>query len=83
MSCCVHVICSDTSCFPEIAGDLGVCVPPMDVEKVKGKIMRLANDEAYRNRLAERCCQRAAEFSWSESAKLYHQTFAEVLKRNK
>lgn len=83
MSCGVPVICSDTSCFPEIAGDLGVCVPPMDVEKVKGKIMRLANDEAYRNQLAERCCQRAAEFSWSESARLYHQTFAEVLKRNK
>lgn len=78
MSCATPVICSNTSCFPEIVGELDVCVPPTDVRMVEAKIWEMIFNESYRKMLAEKCYQKAQEYSWEASAKLYHQAFLQI-----
>lgn len=81
MACGTPVICSNTSCFPEVVGELNVCVPPTDVRSVETKILEMISDESYRMKLADKCYQKAQEFSWSESARLYHQAFENLYKK--
>lgn len=78
MSCATPVICSNTSCFPEVVGELDVCVPPTDVRMVEAKIREMIYNESYGKILAEKCYQKAQEYSWEASAKLYHQAFLQV-----
>lgn len=78
MACGTPVICSNTSCFPEVVGELDVCVPPTNVGEVEVKIMEIISDEQYRKMLTEKCYQKAKEYSWEASAKLYHQAFLQV-----
>lgn len=80
MACGTPVICSNTSCFPEVVGELNVCVPPTDVRSVETKILEMISDESYRMKLADKCYQKAQEFSWSESARLYHHAFENLYK---
>ncbi len=75
MSCGTPVICSNTSCFPEVVGDLDVLVPPMDVKAVENKIMQIMEDDVYRAELAENCYKRSSKYSWGYSAELYHDVF--------
>ena len=47
MSCGTPVICSNTSCFPEIVEELDVMVDPKDVKGVEDKIERIILDGQY------------------------------------
>lgn len=78
MACGTPVICSNTSCFPEVVGELDVCIPPTDVRKVEVKIREIISNEPYRKMLAEKCYQKAKEYSWEASAELYHQAFLQI-----
>ena len=78
MACGTPVICSNTSCFPEVVGELNVCVPPTDVRMVETKILEMTSDEPHRKLLAEKCYKKAQEYSWETSAQLYHQAFLQV-----
>lgn len=81
MSCATPVICPNTSCFPEIVEELDVTVSPTDVPAVEEKIMKIMNDKAYREDLAQKCYEKSLKYSWAESAKVYHEAFSKMLKR--
>lgn len=78
MSCGTPVICSNTSCFPEIVEELDVTVSPTDVKAVENKIEKILSDEQYANTLAEQCYQKSQKYSWKETAKVYHEAFARM-----
>ena len=75
MSCGTPVICPNTSCFPEIVGELNVCVSPTDVKTVEGKILRITTDKLYAEELATSCYEKSLKYDWSKSAEIYHQVF--------
>lgn len=75
MSCATPVICSNTSCFPEIVGDLDVMVPPTDVIGIEKKILKILNDKKYNDELTEKCYEKSLKYSWYETAKLYYDVF--------
>lgn len=79
MSCATPVICSDTSCFPEVAGQADVCVCPTDVEAVADKLMRLTSDDNFCLHVTNQCRKQAKSFSWERSAKAYHEVFKRAL----
>lgn len=79
MSCATPVICSDTSCFPEVAGDADICVCPTDVDAVADKLLHLATDDAYYQQVARQCLEQSRTFSWERSARAYHEVFKMVL----
>lgn len=80
MSCATPVICPNTSCFPEIVEELDVTVAPTDVEAVADKIMKILNDDDYREKLTEKCYEKSLKYSWKDSAKIYQEAFAKMLK---
>ncbi|CCZ71257.1 mannosyltransferase [Bacteroides sp. CAG:702] len=75
MSCGTPVVCSNTSCFPEVIGDIDVGVNPESISEVKEKIYKLLTDTPYINSISEQCYKRASCFSWKLSAQLYHDVF--------
>lgn len=69
MACGAPVVCSNTSCFPESAEDAAVMVSPTDPDDIAEGIERVVVDEKLRSRLQKAGAARAAEFSWTESAR--------------
>lgn len=80
MSCATPVICPNTSCFPEIVEELDVTVSPTDVKAVEEKVMKIMNNAAYREDLARKCYEKSLQYSWAESAKVYHEAFVKIVK---
>ncbi len=80
MSCATPVICSNTSCFPEIVEELDVKAPPTDVNAVEEKILKILSNTIYYEILSQRCYEKSLKYSWTESARVYHNVFEQILK---
>ena len=80
MFCATPVICSNTSCFPEIVEELDVKVPPTDVNAVEEKILKILSNTIYYEILSQRCYEKSLKYSWTESARVYHNVFEQILK---
>jgi glycosyltransferase involved in cell wall biosynthesis len=63
------VVLSNTSCFPEIAGDAGFYFNPYEIEDIAEKIVRLLTDSALRKKQIALGKERVAHFSWEKCAK--------------
>lgn len=67
MACGVPVITSNTSSLPEVVGDAGLMVEPMDVEGLAQHMKQLEEDEELCRELRQKGLERAAKFSWESS----------------
>lgn len=63
------VCLSDTSCFPEIAGNAGVYFDPNEPESISAAINKVVDNSVFRNQMINAGKQRLSEFSWSKNAK--------------
>lgn len=81
MSCGTPVICSNTSCFPEIVEELDVMVSPTEVKEVEAKILQIVNNEKFAQNLADTCYMKSLRYSWADSAKIYHDAFSKLIHR--
>jgi glycosyltransferase involved in cell wall biosynthesis len=77
----VAVVASDRSSMPEIVGDAGVLVDPMDVGAIGEAMAGLISDETRRNDLAQRARQRARQFSWGNTARQTLRVYEEAAGR--
>lgn len=69
MSCSTPVIASNTSSLPELVGDGGLQVDPLDVELIAAAMGRVSTDEGLRQHLRELGYRQAAQFTWERAAK--------------
>lgn len=60
-------ISSNTTSLPEVAGNAAILIPPSDVDKWTGAMLRLGSDVEERRRLSQASLARAAEFDWKDS----------------
>ena len=60
----VAVIASNRSALPEVVGDAGLLVDPVEVDALADALLRLATDEALRRDLAARGLRRARTCTW-------------------
>lgn len=67
-ACKCPVILSNTSCFPEIAGDAAIYFNPNEVDDIKNKIEMVLNDTNLRKKLIEKGTERINHFSWEKTA---------------
>ena len=65
----VPVVVSDRGALPEVVGDAGLIVDLTEPVALASAIERVLTDEPFARACAERGYQRAARFSWHESAK--------------
>jgi glycosyltransferase involved in cell wall biosynthesis len=70
MACGVPVACSTAASLVELAGDAALSFAPHDVDAMAATIGRLLGDGDLRGALAQRGRQRAAQFSWDNTARL-------------
>ncbi|MFN8522927.1 MAG: glycosyltransferase family 1 protein [Chloroflexota bacterium] len=68
MACGAPVIASHTSALPEVVGDAGLLVDPLDVESIALGLQRLAAEPGLAADLRARGLLRASTFSWERAA---------------
>lgn len=69
------VICSNTTSLPEVAGDAGLLVDPLDASAIADAMLRLSNRRDFLRAAAVR---QAARFSWEASARKLLEVYDEV-----
>ena len=84
MQCGTPVIASNTTALPEVVGEAGLMVDPLDEEALCQAMLRITEEVELRSELGRRGVERAAEFSWEkcadETAKVYHGAAGERLR---
>ena len=60
---------SDASCFPEIAQDAAAYFDPKDEKTIRQSVMKVLDDDNYRQQLINKGIERMKAFSWDEAAK--------------
>ncbi|HJR08962.1 MAG TPA: glycosyltransferase family 1 protein [Pyrinomonadaceae bacterium] len=78
MSCGAPVIAGDRTSLPEVVGDAGLLVDPFDTDAIGAALARLVDDEELRATLATRGRERAALFSWTETARRTLQVYEQA-----
>ncbi len=74
------VVLSDTSCFPEIAGDAGIYFDPYNSEEMCTKMELLVEDESTRKQQTERGRQRLNQFSWEKCTEEHLNLYQSIIK---
>ncbi len=69
MACGTPVLASNRSSLPEVTGDAGLEVDPLDTSALAIGMERLLTDQALRSDLIARGRERAARFTWAEAAR--------------
>jgi len=69
LACGAPVAASRTSCIPEILGDAAVYFEPTRVDSIAGSLAGLINDSELKERLSAAGIQRAAQFTWENTAR--------------
>ena len=68
MACGTPVVTANTSSLPEVAGDAALLVDPNDAVALADAVHRVLTDRDLREDLRRRGFQRAALFSWGQTA---------------
>lgn len=68
MACGTPVVCGNRSSLPEVAGDAALLCDPHAGASLADAIERVLTDRDLRATLAQRSLQRAAHFSWEQTA---------------
>ena len=64
MACGVPVVASNASSLPEVVGDAGLLVNPLDVDGLAGALLRAVTDDVWRAQAIARGMARARQFTW-------------------
>lgn len=69
MACGCPVIASNTSSLPEVIGEAGILVDPLDAQGFANAMNRITTDDSLRKELIKKGIERARLFSWEKAAK--------------
>ena len=78
MACGTPVITSNVSSMPEVAGDAGLLVDPLDVAELTEAMRQMLSDSELRQQLREKGLERAKQFTWEETARRTLQVYEEA-----
>jgi glycosyltransferase involved in cell wall biosynthesis len=76
LACGAAVICSDASSLPEVVGDAGMLLPPMDIRSWADALGKFMRDDDTRRNWARRGPAQAARFSWMTAAEATRAVYA-------
>jgi glycosyltransferase involved in cell wall biosynthesis len=77
----VPVIGANRGALPEVLGDAGLLVDPDDPETIADAMRRLLEDSALRRRMADAGVARAAQYTWTSSARRLLEMYRSVVAR--
>jgi glycosyltransferase involved in cell wall biosynthesis len=70
MRCGTPVIVANTTSLPEVVGDAGLQVDPLDEAAIAGAMQRLLTDDALHTELSRKGEERARDYTWERCAEL-------------
>ncbi len=79
MACGAVPIVSRVASLPEIVGDVGLLVDPNDVGSISEALAHALTDSQWSERQKEAALRRAAEFRWSDTARIALDCYQRVL----
>ncbi len=68
MACGTPILAGKNSSIPEVVGDAGILVDPLDEVAIGAALARLLGNPAWRSELGREGLKRAAAFSWRRTA---------------
>jgi len=80
MACGAPVLASDTSSIPEVVGDAGLLVDPLQPGQIAAGLELLVRDGAMASELSREGRARAASFTWEKAASSILELYSEVTK---
>lgn len=78
MSCGAAVISSNTTSLPEVVGDAGVLVDPLDEDAICAAMLELSHHELNARTLKQQTPSQVAKFSWQCAAEQVQAIYAEL-----
>jgi glycosyltransferase involved in cell wall biosynthesis len=75
------VIASRAASMPEIVGDAGILLDPLDAREWTGAIIKVVNDEHLRERMRHAGRARASTFTWERTARATLAVYQRVVRR--
>lgn len=79
MACGTPVITSDAAALPEVVGDAALTVPPEDGRQIRIALEKVLANEYLARKLRALGLERAAKFSWRETARKTVAVYDEVI----
>jgi glycosyltransferase involved in cell wall biosynthesis len=80
MACRIPVICTTGGALPEVAGDAAELVPPGDSAALETAILKLLDDPARQEILAQKGYDRVmAHFTWEATAQKTVQAYRDII----
>lgn len=77
------VLTSNTSSMPEVAGEAGVLVDPLDIESIGEGLRHLIENATLRTDLAEKALKNGERFSWERAADQLVSVFERVIENDR
>ncbi|PJF46609.1 MAG: glycosyltransferase family 1 protein [Candidatus Thermofonsia Clade 3 bacterium] len=77
----VPVVTSNVSSLPEVVGEAGLQVDPLDVDALARALEQALNDEVWRRHCIARGLARAAQFTWQRAAEQLLAVYERVLRQ--
>jgi glycosyltransferase involved in cell wall biosynthesis len=77
------VALSNSSCFPEIAGDAAVFFDPTNTDSIKNVINQILENKTLRKELVRRGNERLKLFTWEIAAQKLEMVYRKVIEANK
>ena len=75
------VISSRAASMPEVVGDAGILLDPLDAREWTGAIIKVVNDEHLRERMRHAGRARASTFTWERTARATLAVYQQVVRR--
>lgn len=75
------IITSNTSSMPEVAGDAGLLVNPLEIMEIKNAMTKLLENDELCQLLSEKGLIQAKKFNWQQSADIIYKTCEYVLSK--
>jgi glycosyltransferase involved in cell wall biosynthesis len=73
------VLTSDIASMPEVAGEAGLLISPLNVDSITRGLTQMLSDPKFRAELAGRALASAKRFSWDRSARRTMEVFEEAI----
>jgi glycosyltransferase involved in cell wall biosynthesis len=80
-ACGCPLICSNTSSFPEVAGDAAIYFEPNQIESITQALDKVLNSETLRQEMVERGYIQSQKFSWKMTAQKTFELYQSLLKK--
>lgn len=75
MACGTPVVASNLTSLPEVVGDAGILVDPMNINEIKTAMIDIMHNEQLKAKLIKAGIQRADEFRWEKAANKLFQIY--------